>query len=471
MTKEKSRGRGQPLKLLIFDCTAGSALLAAFVCELASASEISHSVISGLEVVRDSSFAMIDVIAIAVSNLHHSRGLQLLSSLRAKAVQNPVLIVTDVDSGPHLVDFVRRDASDLLLFPFRNGEVLSRIRTSTEQKSEEKQAAVKLSGELGLRRSIVGNCETMQLALEKAKRFAQCDATVLINGETGTGKEVFARAIHELGRRSSGPFIPINCGALPSDLVENELFGHEAGAFTGARGAYKGCIEQASGGTLFLDEIDSLPLQAQTKILRFLQEHEFRPLGSSSTRRSDVRVVSAANTDLSRAVSSRLFRQDLFFRLNVLNLTLPPLRDRGDDILLLARHLLNRHAAEVSKVDCSFTPSATRKLRSYEWPGNVRELDNVIHRALLLSDSDITEDDLDLPNRGNKIGELSFKSQKAAAIRAFEQKFLRDLLEQFGGNVSQAAAAASKERRTFFQLLKKHQIATGQSSSIRLRIH
>jgi len=245
-------------------------------------------------------------------------------------------------------------------------------------------------------RDIVGQSAAIRARIAQARQYALCEATVLIVGETGTGKDVFARAIHYGSARAAKPFVPVNCGALPRELVENELFGHESEAFTGARGRHAGLVEQAERGTLFLDEIEALPLEAQATLLRFLQDGGYRPLGGGSKRRADVRIISASNAELLSIVGSGAFRQDLYYRLNVLPLNLPPLRERRDDVPLLVQHLLARwcgQGAPVPKV--SF--AAMRRLIAYHWPGNVRELENVIRRAVVLSGTKmIGEADLEL---------------------------------------------------------------------------
>lgn len=263
-----------------------------------------------------------------------------------------------------------------------------------------------LGREFGLR-DIVGQSAAIRAQVAQARRFARADAPVLIVGETGTGKEVFAQAIHYDGLGPRRRFIPVNCGALPVELVENELFGHESEAFTGARRNHRGLIEQAQGGTLFLDEIDTLPMPAQTKLLRFLQDNKYRPLGGNLDRTADVRIISASNADLACAGG---FRRDLYYRLNVLTLSLPPLRERREDIALLAGHLLQHHCQRLGQSRREFSTAALSKLLGHNWPGNVRELDNVIRRAIALSDRKIIEErDLVLPVTARALRGRSFK--------------------------------------------------------------
>jgi transcriptional regulator with GAF, ATPase, and Fis domain len=297
-------------------------------------------------------------------------------------------------------------------------------------------------------------------------------STVLLSGETGTGKELFARALHYSGERRGKPFVPVNCAALPEHLIENELFGHSKGAFTGAFMEKPGLFHEADGGTLFLDEINSFSMAVQSKLLRVLQDQEFRPLGSTKSRTVDVKIIAATNTDLRYLVETRQFREDLFHRLNVLSAVLPPLRDRKEDILLLASHFLKVYAKEFGRGAMTLGYSAKAKLVGYAWPGNVRELESVVHRAVAMASGETLEaQDLDVPgnerpesmgptitllSRGLISNEGGFQERKEKVIEEFERAFLNELLSTHHGNVSQAARAAKKERRAFQRLLQKH---------------
>ncbi len=283
---------------------------------------------------------------------------------------------------------------------------------------------------------------------------------MLISGETGTGKELCARAIHYLSRRSGKAFIAVNCGAIPVELLENELFGHAKGAFTGAGSSQDGLIREADGGTLFLDEIDSLPLAAQVKLLRFLQDKEYKMLGSTKICRADARIITATNIDLENAAREGKFRSDLFYRLNVVPIALPPLRGRTEDIPLLARHFLKKYAFEYEKNVFDFTAEAIRILLLHNWPGNVRELENVVERAVIFAgQKDIQCDEIGL-SRSEPLPECdpSFKRAKAIAIEQFETKYIRGLLLASRGNISKAARAAEKNRRAFWQLIRRYKI-------------
>jgi transcriptional regulator with GAF, ATPase, and Fis domain len=317
--------------------------------------------------------------------------------------------------------------------------------------------------------TMIGTSQCFQQIKRMIPLLSRSKSTVLISGETGTGKELFARALHYSGERSGKPFVPVNCAALPDHLVENELFGHSKGAFTGALVEKHGLFHEADGGTLFLDEINSLNMAAQSKLLRVLQDQEFRPLGSTKSRAVDVKIVAATNTDLRHLVEMRQFREDLFYRLNVLSVVLPPLRDRKEDIPDLARHFVKRAAEEFGKGTSQLSPDAIRKLVNYAWPGNVRELQAVLYRAVALATGNVLRAS-DLDGSDQESGELvttvmpdmavtepgGFQMMKAKMIDEFERVYLRQILSAHQGNISKAARAAKKERRAFQRLLHKH---------------
>ena len=304
--------------------------------------------------------------------------------------------------------------------------------------------------------------ETLQL-VEKTSR---CDAPVLIEGETGTGKELIARAIHYDSDRHNFPFIPINCGAIPDDLIENELFGHKRGAYTGAQADNFGLISQAQHGTLFLDELDALSKKAQVTLLRFLQDQIYRPLGGAETCNADVRVVVASNADLEKLVKQNMFRQDLLFRLKIIYLKLPPLRERNGDVILLANHFLKVCAAKYRRGQKTLHSATVQWLNHYKWPGNIRELENLICREYLFEDGNVIHITSPLPNdterrkgmdrrRANHTF-LDFNKAKSHAIENFEKNYLAEALTKANGNVTKAAKLVGKERRAFGKLLKKH---------------
>ncbi|HVT16390.1 MAG TPA: sigma-54 dependent transcriptional regulator [Thermoanaerobaculia bacterium] len=312
---------------------------------------------------------------------------------------------------------------------------------------------------------LVGRSPAFLAQVAKIPMIARCNAEVLIRGETGTGKELVARAIHDARPSQRGPFVPVNCGAIPVELVENELFGHARSAYTGADLDRPGLVEEAAGGTLFLDEVDWLPALAQVKLLRFLQEKEFRRLGSTRTRKSDARVIAATNSDVARAVESGRLRRDLFYRLNVLPINLPPLRERREDISLLVRYYVSRYSRELGRPEALLAPGVVEMLGARDWPGNVRELEHVLYRALVLADGRPRLERLDflLSEDGTQpagaVGErASFREAKAQMVARFERDYLAEVLAAAGGNISRAARLAKKNRRALFELIKKHHI-------------
>ncbi len=334
------------------------------------------------------------------------------------------------------------------------------LRTLRRQKQvrENETLTQTLKEKLGLRQ-LIGESATFLAEISKIPAVARCDVSVLISGETGTGKEVCARAIHYLSPRARNPFVPVNCGAIPTELVENELFGHERGAFTDASTSQGGLIHEAEGGTLFLDEVDSLPALAQVKLLRFLQEKEYRRLGSTKTYQADVRIIAATNSDLEETVRTGKLRQDLYYRLNILLLTLPPLRERREDIPPLARHFLAEYAAEFNKQVIDFSADAISALVLYEWPGNVRELEHIVERAVVLSEQAVIHKaDIALPRVETPPHQDSFRDAKAKVIARFERTYIADLLLAHQGNITKAAQAARKNRRAFWQLMHKYDI-------------
>jgi DNA-binding NtrC family response regulator len=325
----------------------------------------------------------------------------------------------------------------------------------------------------------VGESESMRRVLDLLRRVAPSSATVCLLGETGTGKEVLARWLHRLSQRASGPFIAVDCGAIPEGLIESELFGHERGAFTGATASREGLFRQAHGGTVFLDEIAELPAALQTRLLRVLQERSVQPVGGSARVPVDVRVVCATHRSLEKRVAEGLFREDLYYRIAVLPVTVPPLRDRGEDVLLLARLFVRRMAEAQGSAVTGFTREALEAMLAHRWPGNVRELENCVQRAALLAQPPYaTQADLGL---GGSVvdapaapGETELplpplQEARARASERFERAYLESALERTRGNVSQAAALAEVSNQLFWRLIRKHGVerqrfeAKGQS--------
>ena len=318
-----------------------------------------------------------DVVMIALHPAPLDQLQLLFSSLHDAFPDRPVLVAPVEPITFNIYSTLEMGASDFLLPPLRLEELLPRIIRQACVARHADQGLQELKQQIGLRQ-IVGESPLLLREIQRIPRFARCDATVLISGESGTGKEIFARAIHYLSIRASAPFVPVNCGALPEQLVESEVFGHQRGAFTGAIAEAKGLIAEAEGGTLFLDEVDALTPQAQVKVLRFLQDREYRAVGSQRILHADVRIIAAANVEFEQLVPTGKFREDLFYRLNVLPLTLPALRDRRGDIPLLTQHLLEKQAALTQSPPKKLSLGALNRLLSHTWPGNVRELENVL---------------------------------------------------------------------------------------------
>jgi DNA-binding NtrC family response regulator len=315
------------------------------------------------------------------------------------------------------------------------------------------------------RLNLFGKSRAFRQVLQVIDRIAAVDATVLVQGETGTGKELAARALHYFSPRRDFPFIPVNCGALPDNLIESELFGHVRGAFTDAKQSNRGLVAEAEGGTLFLDEVEAMTPRAQVVLLRFLQDHKYRPVGGRLLSGGNVRVIASTNLDLEQLVRKNEFRCDLLFRLSILTVTMPPLRHREGDVLLLAEYFLRRFASEYGRPAIRLHVDSLSSLSAHDWPGNVRELENLMLRELLLADGDVIRIE---PRRrlaaesttmtGLDTGQ-TFKSAKARAIAEFEKSYLGHLLTKTGGNISLAARISRKDRSSLNKLVKKHGLA------------
>jgi two-component system response regulator GlrR len=402
-----------------------------------------------------------DVVVAILDSFEATRLELFFAALRQAFPRRPVLVTTTNPDAFDVFPVLEMGASDFLLPPLRASDVLPRLKRQALVACRSDALVQKLKEDIGLKQ-IIGESPQFLEKVQRVPRFARCDATVLISGESGTGKELFARAIHYLSPRADGPFVPVNCGALPENLVESEIFGHKRGAFTGAASDQAGLIREAEGGTLFLDEVDCLTPQAQVKLLRFLQDGEYRPVGSQQIRHANIRVIAAANADFSQIVREGKFRGDLFYRLNVLALTLPALRTRRGDILLLTRDFLDKQAALAETPPKNLSLSALNRLLSHSWPGNVRELQNVLTRAIVLSDRDSIESaDLDLPDEVSSREEQSFRGMKSRAIERFEHDFLVAIMHAHSGNITRAASAVKKNRRAFWELLRKHDLLAG----------
>jgi DNA-binding NtrC family response regulator len=356
-----------------------------------------------------------------------------------------------------LIQLASAVADDFLLWPIRKDELRERLsRILGLQPAHLESIAQRLTIEVGLTQ-LVGKDPVFVSIINQLPSMAENDVPVLIDGETGTGKDLCAQALHFLSGRRSCPFVPVDCGAIPDHLFENEIFGHVRGAFTDAHDSQSGLAALAERGTLFLDEVDTLSPLNQIKLLRFLQERSYRPLGGQNFQKADVRIIAATNSNLEKCVEKGDFRSDLYFRLNVLRLSLPPLRERRLDIpLLTVSHLQSLRTSPPS-----ITPSAMRVLQSYDWPGNIRELFNIIHRALIQSEGRLIHArhiDIAPSQIAPRSQPASFIEARSHVIESFERRYLKEILARHNGNITQAAREADKERRAFGRLVKKYNI-------------
>ena len=385
-------------------------------------------------------------------------GFATLQAMLQAEPATKVIVITGRDEREHALTAVSQGAYDFFQKPAQIDElkvVLRRAFQLHELERENRELQRRLGGR-GME-DLIGTSEAMQQVFSAVRKLAATEASVLILGESGTGKELVARAIHRLGARTEGPFVAINCGAIPENLLESELFGHEKGSFTGAHAQRKGRIELAHGGTLFLDEIGELPLALQVKLLRFLQEHQLQRVGGRQDLTVDVRVICATNSDLKGAMSEGRFRDDLYYRVAVVSLPLPPLRTRGEDVFLLARAFLEREAGPSRKKLSGFSPDALHALEVYGWPGNERELENRVRRAVVMAEGAlVTPADLELagasPDGGPGRGLKELREN-------LEREAIRKALTRNRGNVSQAAADLGVSRPTLYGLMDKLAIA------------
>jgi two-component system response regulator GlrR len=357
---------------------------------------------------------------------------------------------------------MKRGAYSYLTKPFDSQDLLLQIERALENRRLTSEIE-RLKGLLEERydfSNVVAKSEKMQRVLEGVSRIAKTDSTVFIHGESGTGKELIAKATHLASERKNRSFIAINCAALPETLLESELFGHEKGAFTGAIRSKKGLFTQAHEGTIFLDEIGDMPLSTQGKLLRVLQEQQFYPIGSEKPIEVNVRVIVATNKNLEDQAKQGLFREDLFYRIHVIPVFLPPLRERKEDIPPLVECFLKRFSQQMKKEVKGLTPSAMQRLMLYDWPGNVRELENIMEFAVAMTNHNVITEEFILQTKAALILDEALKPLKEARD-TFEKSYLIHLLQICGGNVSKAARLAGKYRADFYELLKKHDLKTG----------
>ncbi len=386
-------------------------------------------------------------------------GLALCERIVTTYPGTPVVVVTAFGSLEVAVKAIRAGAYDFITKPFEL-EALALALVRAVQHRQLRDEVKRLRDEVGQSKGLSGLLGTSHAMAELralVARIADSETSVLISGESGTGKEVVARAIHEQGRRKSGPFVAVNCAAMPEALLESELFGHAKGAFTDARQARTGLFARAQGGTIFLDEIGELPLGLQPKLLRALQERKVRPVGSNEELTFDARIIAATNRDLETAVEEKRFREDLYFRINVINVHLPPLRVRGNDVLLLAQHFV-RHFAERNRKQVVGLGSATaEKLLGYSWPGNVRELQNVVERAVTLTRFDqLTVDDLpEKVNRPRPADTNLGSDETLVPLEEVEKRHILRVLQVVGGHRTQAAKILGLDRKTLYRKLER----------------
>jgi two-component system response regulator AtoC len=396
-------------------------------------------------------------------------GFELLGAVKARAPATEVVMMTGHATVMDAVRAMKMGAFDYLEKPFDPDAALAVVAHAAEHKRRADAARVATPpGEEAAFHNLVGASAPMRDVYRLLDRAAQVDATVLLVGETGTGKELAARAIHYHSARCQRRFVPVNCGALPAELVESELFGHARGAFTGAAAAKAGLFEEAEGGTIFLDEVGELPLTTQVKLNRVLQEREIRRVGDTTPTKVDVRIVAATHRDLREEVKAGRFREDLFYRVNVLTVRLPPLRERPDDVPLLAAHFLEKHARAARRTLRGFAPEALRRLAGHAWPGNVRELENVIERAVAVAGGEVVGvEDLppelaappglsEAPVSVAPLAALPYRDAIAEARDRVSRDYLVALMKEFGGNVTRAAERAGMERESLHRLLRRH---------------
>ncbi|HBV9972715.1 TPA: two-component system response regulator GlrR [Klebsiella pneumoniae] len=434
----------KPARLLLVDDDPG--LLKLLGMRLVSEGYSVVTAESGPEALRVLGREKVDLV-ISDLRMDEMDGLQLFSEIQKGPPGMPVIILTAHGSIPDAVAATQQGVFSFLTKPVDKDALYKAIDEALEQRSPATDEA--------WRQAIVTRSPLMLRLLEQAGMVAQSDVSVLINGQSGTGKEIVAQAIHNASPRHDKPFVAINCGALPEQLLESELFGHARGAFTGAVSNREGLFQAAEGGTLFLDEIGDMPVALQVKLLRVLQERKVRPLGSNRDIEINVRIISATHRDLPKAMARGEFREDLFYRLNVVNLKIPPLSERTEDIPLLANHLLRQSADRHKPFVRAFSSDAMKRLMAAKWPGNVRQLVNVIEQCVALTSS---------PVIGDALVEQALEGENTAlptfveARNQFELNYLRKLLQITKGNVTHAARMAGRNRTEFYKLLSRHEL-------------
>jgi two-component system, NtrC family, response regulator AtoC len=397
-------------------------------------------------------------------------GMEFLKSSGEMLKNSNVIMMSAYGTIDTAIEAMKLGAYDYISKPFKPDEVLLTLKKAEERERlknenielKERIQAITDSAGFG---NMIGKSKAIQSVFKLAAKVTQFDTTVLITGESGTGKELVAKGIHFGGKRANKHLIPINCGGIPETLLESEMFGYKKGAFTGADRNYKGLFEAADGGTIFLDEVGDLPLSLQVKLLRFIQDNEIRPIGDTHTKRVDVRIITATSKNLEAEVNQGRFREDLFYRLNVLPIHLPPLADRTEDIPILCQHFINQFNHKLSKCVKGISPSVMSLLLKYNWPGNIRELENIIERAVVLAEQDILLPDNFPPEITNSMGDSRlddiFKGFSLRSSREeLEKRMIRRALEATGGNRTQAARLLEISHPSLLSKMKSYNIST-----------
>jgi two-component system, NtrC family, response regulator AtoC len=410
-----------------------------------------------------------------VADIHLGRGMsgiELCARVREQAPEVPVIVMTGAGSLEVAIEAIRAGAYDFVTKPIAPDALMASVQRAVERRSL--RAEVKrLRGEVDAQRpihGILGDSPALREIVALIRRVADSDATVLVNGESGTGKELISRAVHDLGPRKDHPFVAINCAAVPAGLLESELFGHVKGAFTDAKRDRQGLFAQAAGGTIFLDEIGEMPMEMQAKLLRVLQERKVRPVGGDEELAVDARVVCATNRDLEAEVEAGRFREDLFYRVNVVALRVPPLRERSSDVLTLATHFAARIAERTGKPARRISPEAARRMVDYDWPGNVRELENCIERAVALCGGEEIVL-LDLPEKVQAHHPTRMivggdDGSELITLAEMEQRYVRKVLAAVSGNKSHAARLLGIDRRSLYRRLETASEAANVAASV-----
>jgi len=402
---------------------------------------------------------------IIISDIQMPRvnGMEILRRAKDISVDTVVIMITAFGSVDSAVEAMKLGAYDYISKPFNIDEILLTLEKAAKQKMLQKEVEL-LREEVEKKYSfgnIIGKSKTMQEIFQLIRRIANTKSNVLIYGKSGTGKELVAKAIHYNSNRKNQPFVAVNCSAIPENLLESELFGHEKGAFTGAVTSQRGLFEAANGGTILLDEIGDMPPNLQAKLLRVLEDWEIRPIGSDRTRKVDVRLITATHRDLKQAVKKGIFREDLFYRLNVISIQLPELKDRPEDIPLLANHFLQKYGDEVGKRSMRLHPEAMAQLMRYSWPGNVRELENVIEQAVVLcAEDEITLEDLPESIRTTQPQDVVVKelTDRYITLQELEKQYIQKVLEYTNHHQTKTSEILGIDRRTLYRKIREYHL-------------